>query len=170
MRILTLETDTDIETVGKSLLNTRLGGEQAAAALDRLKAFNPHLGRKKLRAGTIVFVPDHPGFKEASGALTKEGTFEAVRKLAASALDDAAKTFKSGGARRAGEREEVQKALKSAAVKRAAETDKEIADQAQEAAKTLAEDEAEDKRAQEAFFSMREAALSALAEAGKRFS
>jgi hypothetical protein len=170
MKMFTVAAETDFDGLAKTLLDGRLDAGRAEAALRQLKDFNPHLTSKKLRAGTMVFVPDHPGFKATASASSPTSAFEDFAALAAEGLHNAARSFKSGGAERAAERREVLKALQSGTVKRAIEEDKEIAGQAEDAAKDLSNDESEEKDDQDSFASMRDAAISALAEIAKRFN
>lgn len=170
MRMFTVTVDTDFDGLGKTLLDGHLDAGRAEAALRQLKDFNPHLTSKKLRAGTVVFVPDHPGFKGTAGSSTPVSVFEDFAALATEGLKKATRDFKSGGAARAAERGEVRKALQSGVVKRAIEADTEIAGQVDDAAKDLKDDEGEEKDAQDSFASMRDAAISALAEMGQRFN
>jgi hypothetical protein len=169
MRLFTVTAETDFDGLAKTLMDGRLDGGRTDAALRQLRDFNPHLSGKKLRAGTVIFVPDHPGFKSTSGVSTPASVFNDFAALAAEGLNTAARSFKSGGAERAAERGEVLKALQSSSVKRQMEADKEFASQVEDAAKELANEEGEEKDSQGSFQSMREAALSALAEIGKRF-
>lgn len=159
--------DWNLQSLRGTLLDARLRGESAEAAVKRLKSLNPHVDFEKLRAGTVLFVPDAPGFKVSAAASTQAGPIEEFRALVTSALKNAARDVKSGTAARAAERGDVATVLKSAAFKRIADTDKDLAQQQDEAQKAMADEEAKDGEAEKTFATMSKAALAALSQIGK---
>jgi hypothetical protein len=166
-RTFVVKTDMDIKSLSGSLLDARFSGAQAEAALQQLKLFNPHADLAKLRAGTVLFVPDTPGFKATAGTTTQTTPLQDFGALLAGALGDAARSTKAGNAARAAERADVAAILKSAAFKRIVGTDKDLAKQADDAQKAIASEEADDKQAEETVAAMSKAAAAALAGIGK---
>lgn len=167
MRTFVVKSDTNLQSLSGTLLDARFRGAQADAAMERLKALNPHTDPGQIRAGTILFVPDSPGFKTSATASTQAGPIDEFRALLSSALSDAASSMKTGNAQRAAERADVTAAIKSAAFKRIVGDDKDIAQQASDAQKAMATDESDDKQAEEALAAMSKAALDALTRLGR---
>jgi hypothetical protein len=167
LRTFIVKTDTDIKSLSSTLLDARFRGAQADAAVERLKSLNPHADLKKLGAGTVLFVPDSPGFKASAGTSVQATPLEDFRIILSGALSDAARDVKSGNAARATERADVSAILKSAVFKRIVGTDKDVAQQADDAQKAMASEEADDKQAEETLATMNKAALAALAGIGK---
>src|SRR5262245_53560089 len=129
LRTFVVKGDTNLKSLGSTLLDARFGGAQADAALDRLKALNPHANPERIPAGTVLFVPDSPGFKASAATSTQAAPLDDFRALLSSALTDAASNMKAGNAQRAAERADVSAVVKSAVFKRIAGDDKDIAQQ-----------------------------------------
>jgi hypothetical protein len=159
--------DTDLQSLSGNLLDSRLRSGQVDAALQQLKTLNPHADMEKLRAGTVLFVPDSPGFKVSAGPSAQKTLLDDLRTLVTGALDNAARNMKSGNATRATERADVTAILKSAAFKRIVGTDKDLAQQADDAQKAMANEKGQDKQAEEALATISKAALAALTQMSK---
>jgi hypothetical protein len=167
LRTFVVESDTSLQSLGTSLLDARFRGAQADAALERLKALNPHADPERIAAGTVLFVPDSPGFKASASTSTQTAPLEDFRALLSSALRDAASIMTTGNSARAAERADVAAVIKSAAFKRVAGDDKDLAQQVSDAQKALATEESDDKQAEGTLATMSKAALAALAQIGK---
>jgi hypothetical protein len=167
LRTFIVKSDTDLQSLSGNLLDARFRGGRADSALQQLKTLNPHADLEKLRAGTVLFVPDSPGFKASAGTSAQASALDDFRTLVAGALSDAARNMKSGNATRATERADVTAILKSAAFKRIVGTDKDLAQQADDAQKAMATEEGQDKQAEEALATISKAALAALTQMGK---
>lgn len=167
LRTFVVKSETNLQSLGTTLLDARFRGAQADAALERLKALNPHIDPEKIPAGTALFVPDSPGFKASAATSTQAALIDDFRALLSSALSDAASSMKAGNAARAAERADVAAVLKSAAFKRVAGDDKDLAQQVSDAQKSMATEESDEKQAEETLAAMSKAALAALVQIGK---
>lgn len=167
LRTFVVKGDTNLRSLGNTLLNARFRGAQADAALERLKALNPHADPERIPAGTVLFVPDQPGFKASAATSTQAGPLDDFRALLSSALSDAARNMKTGNAQRAAERADVSAVVKSAVFRRIVGDDRGIALQVSDAQKAMAAEESDDRQAEEALSAMSKAALEALTRLGR---
>lgn len=167
LRTFVVKSDTNLQSLGTTLLDARFRGAQADAALERLKALNPHADPNRIPAGTVLFVPDSPGFKASASTPTQSAPLDDFRALLSAALSDAADGMKAANAARAGERADVAAVFKSAAFKRIAGDDRDLAQQVSDAQKSMATEESDDKQAEEALATISKAALAALTQIGK---
>lgn len=166
-RTVIIKTDTTLRALGPTLLDARFRGEQVDAALERLKALNPHADPERIPAGTILFVPDSPAFKASASMSPQAAPIEDFRVMLTSALSDAATRLKNASATRAAERADLSTVVKGAAFKRAAGDDRDVLQQVSDAQKAMATEEAEDKQAEESLAAISKAALAALAQLTK---
>lgn len=157
----------NLETLSSNLLDARFRGTQAEAAVSDLKRFNPHLDLEKLTPGTVVLVPDNPGFKVSATDSTQSTPLEDFRKQASTALNDATSRLKTGFETRRAERAEISAFLKSAVFKRLTAGDELLVKQAEEANAALAAEEEQDKKALESFDATAKSALAALGQFSK---
>jgi hypothetical protein len=167
VRTFAVKRDTSLQSLSGALLDARYRGPQAEAAVEQLKALNPHANLEELKAGTVLFVPDAPGFKSSAATSAQAVPLEEFRALLSNALGDAARNVRSANAARASERADVAAILKSAAFKRLAGSDRELAQQAEDAQKAMKNEETQDKQAEESIAVVGKAALAALAQIGK---
>ena len=104
MRILVIKQDTDLQALSGRLLSAKLSGDQADSALEALQHLNPHADLKKLRIGTVLLVPEAPGFKASATPRTWPSvrmavTFNCTPSLAksrTSASDDSPRVLVMG--------------------------------------------------------------------------
>ena len=167
MRTFVVTGETDLQALRNSLIDRRLGAAKATAALDRLRALNPHVDIERPAAGTLLFVPDGPEFTARAAASPTQAPLDEFRGLLENALNRTAEELKSGLAAREQERSAVKAALDSDVFKRATTGDQQTQQQAADAAKALGEEEAADRAAAQELEASRNAALAALAELGK---
>jgi hypothetical protein len=162
MRVMIVNEDTDLARIGEQLLRAKTGVEQSRAALEALQAANPHVSAKKIRAGTVLLVPDAASFKVSlSEPLGGEALGE-LQQLVRNGLDAAATKLGDGNASRASARADVAAALRSAAVKRLAGDDAELAQQIDAAIKGFKADEQSERDAEQAFATLSRDALAAI--------
>lgn len=154
----------DLQAVAATLLDARFGDDQRAAAVEQLRALNPHADLDNVGTDTVLLLPDTPAFKASVADSASAVPVDGFRALLASAFDDFAKANRSGNAARAAARSDVAAALKGAAFKRASEADKAVAAQGEDARKALAEEEKADKAAADSVAALNKAALDALAK------
>src|SRR4051812_37488086 len=115
MRTIVIKGDTTLQDLSKRLLDQRLGAQKAEAALAELKALNPHVDLEKLAPGTLLFVPNAPGFTSSSTDSPTAEPQDDFLKLLQGALRVAAADLEAGLVARAKERADVSTALRSTA-------------------------------------------------------
>ena len=165
-RTFTVRNETTLQALGATLLDARFSGAQADAAMERVKALNPHVDFQRIAPGTVIFVPDAPGVK-ATVSAAQSGPMDDFRALLSGALSDAASRLKDGNAARAAGRADLSAALRSAAFKRVTGEDRDIAKQVSEAQEAMASEESADKQAEENLAEASKSALAALAQLRK---
>jgi hypothetical protein len=162
MRLLEVKDDTSVDALSGDLLDARISDEHAQAALASLRTLNPHADLAKLKAGTILVIPESPGFKvSATDAVLDEvlGPFE---KMVKGALEAAAAKIKAGNESRAAERGELAKALKTAAFKRVLEGDPDLKQQVASATEAMNKERAEGELAEQTLDDASKGTLAAL--------
>ncbi len=167
MRILVIKQDTDLQALSGRLLSAKLSGDQADSALEALQHLNPHADLKKLRIGTVLLVPEAPGFKASATDAVADETFVGFQRLVRGALSSAADNLKAGNAERASERDEFAAVVKRAAVKRMIDSDAELKQQVADAAKAHKDEEQQAEQAEQNLATASKAALAKLTELGK---
>jgi len=167
LRPIILKADTNAESLASDLLRARLSEAQADAARGKLAEANPHLDTEKIAAGTVVLVPDTPGFKTADATSIQSEPFGDFSALAQGALGAAAERAKAGIAARKKERADIAAALKSAAFRRLTANDPDTQRQVEQVVKAATEDADADKQAAEMLEAISKAARAALDELGK---
>jgi hypothetical protein len=119
MRRFVIDQDTDIESLQSQLLDGRLGGDRAAAAVRMLQDHNPHVDfSRRLTAGTMLLIPDSRDFKASTSRAVADDMLDDLQQRVRNGLDAMAARLKEGNEARAAERTELETVLKSAAVKR----------------------------------------------------
>jgi hypothetical protein len=161
MRMIVVKSRTDLNELGAKLLKQ---GAAAEVALDSLKQLNPHVDFKKIEAGTILLVPDRPGFRKSGTDLVGGDAFDTLSEELKGAVDRAAARVQEGYDALAAERKDVTAAMKLAAFKRALEADPDLKPQAEEATQTFRQDQEQAKSAGEALKAIRADANEALDE------
>ncbi len=167
MRTFVVTGETDLQSLRGSLIDRRLSAARANAALDRLRALNPHVVLERAVIGTVLFVPEGREFTARAAASPTQAPLDEFRASLETALNRAAEELKSGLAEREQERSTVKAGLDSDAFKRATAGDERTRQQAADAAKALGEEEAGDRTAAQELDATRAAVLAALAELGK---
>jgi hypothetical protein len=168
MRMLTIRHNTDLQGLSTLLLDARLSSARSDAALGALQAANPHADLKNLRAGTVLFVPEQPGFKVSASVSPSSDAFGDFQQMVRTALGQAADNMKTANAARANDLAAVTAAIKSAAVKRLIDSDRELAKQVADDTKALEQDQEQAKQGEQTLAQASRAALATLAELGKR--
>jgi hypothetical protein len=167
LRIFTVTNDTNLQSLGTTLLDARVSGAQAAAALEQLRALNPQADLQTIPAGTVLFVPDSPAFKTSVGTSPRTAPIDDFRALLSRALSGAVSRMKASTDARAQERNEAAAAFADAAFTRIAGSDRGLAQQVSDAQKAMATEESNDKRALENLGVTSQSALEALSEINK---
>lgn len=123
MRMFVIKNENDLAGLSAKLLRARVDESSASAAIDRLKALNPHVDFTRLAAGTVLLVPDVPELKQGASTSLGGVTFEAFVKEVDTGLSNASAWITQGLERLAVDRTSVSAVLKTAAVKRLVESD-----------------------------------------------
>lgn len=167
-RTFVVKEDTTLDQLGGTLLDARSRGTRLETAMQELTALNPHADPAKVPAGTVLLVPDTPGFKPTAGTSVQSGALHDLQALLATALAGAAQGARTGLATRAAGRTEVATAMQTEEFKRLAGNDPELARQAEAAQAALATQEKEEGEAEQAFAGIGKAATEALAQLAKQ--
>jgi hypothetical protein len=163
-RLLIVKQDSDLQSLGGSLLKARLTATQAEAALGSLQTLNPHLKPgQPVAAGTVLLVPDEPGFKASESESVGGGSLEDFQELVRVELATGEKKLKAANAARAEQRAEVTNVQKTAAFKKTVEADPALKAQFEDASKALREDQKQAAQAEEALDAATQGALAELA-------
>jgi hypothetical protein len=167
LRPLVVKTDTDLKSIAAMVLDGRFKGAQADAVAAQLEAVNSHVDPRKIKAGTVILVPDTPGFKATAASSVQSEPFGDFSRMVSDALGAAAERMRSGSAARAAERSDLAAAVKSAAFKRLVANDPDVQKQAEAALSAAEQEAAGDKQVEETLAVVRKAALAALGQLGK---
>jgi hypothetical protein len=119
MRTFIVGEETRLKAVSEKLLHANLSHVRSDAALKALQDANPHADLNKLARGTVLFVPDAPGFKVSTTSSATEGPLAALRELLDKALGLALEQTAAGNAARLADQELTAKAFDDGAVKKA---------------------------------------------------
>lgn len=169
MRVVRTLEDTTLDKFGRGLLSGRPRREEASLALDRLAAANPHVSPERLPAGTVVFVPDAPGFEARAGApIPASVPIEEFQALAAAAFETAERDLKDGFEAREAQRRDIAAAIESDAFRRLADRDERLQEQGKAALVNLEKESEGDRAALDALPRAGKAALEALARLAGR--
>ena len=166
MRMVTIKDRTDFQALSARLLKANLSSPQSEKALESLRALNPHADIRDVPAGTVLLVPDTPGFKVSESDPVLGDALGELQRIIQTALDQAATNLKASRAARAAERAEITAVLKGDALNRLIESDSELKQQVADASRALKEEEAD--QAEEVLARTSKAALAKIAELRKR--
>jgi hypothetical protein len=118
MRTFIVGEDTNLRGVSEKLLHANLSHVRSEAALKALQELNPHADLNRLAPGTVLFVPDTPGFKVTTTSSATEGPLAALRELLDNALHLALEETATGDQTRLAEQEDIVKALDDGTVRK----------------------------------------------------
>jgi hypothetical protein len=167
-RLFVVGRDADFQTVTGKLLTSRAStGPQADSALAALQALNPHVDLKKLRAGTVLLVPDSPSFKASATDPVAGEALDGFAQLVKNGFAAAAADLKTGNETRNAQRNDVAAAIKSAAVKRLIDADPDLRQQVDEALKAAKDDQVQAAQAEQQVDAATKGALTELASLAK---
>lgn len=165
LRTMIIREKTDLKALGERVLNARLASGKAEAAIETLRRLNPHANLDQLQPGTVLFVPDAPGFKASASVSGQADAFDDFRKLVADGLSQAEEALKTGMGRRADERNETAAGLKAA--RRIVANDQDILKQLDLAEESLARDKELDAKEASEFETTAKAIAAAVDQLGK---
>jgi hypothetical protein len=149
MRMVVISQSTDLNRLRKTLFT---GAADTSAALERVKALNPHVDLRHVAAGTVLLLPDSPSVSATHSSSIGGDAFSEFAADVTNGLKNAAQRARAGTESLAADRTAVAAVLRVAAVKRIVGSDATLAKQldtasarftagqkeAQEAAATLA--------------------------------
>lgn len=172
MRTFIVGDETKLKPLGDKLLLANLSQVRSEAALKALQEANPHADLNKLTRGTVLFVPDAPGFKVSTTSSATEGPLAALHELLDKALSLALEETASGNSARLAEQEQTVKAFDDGAVKKAI-ADPNIGAQIRESVNSVRKGFEADRelaeRAEKTITEVGKAATAKLTELGKIF-
>lgn len=119
MRFLVIKQDTSLQALTAQLVKD---GDHAPAALDRLRALNPHLDLQRVGKGAVLLLPDSPGYKEEGDKAGDDG-FDLFAKEVNTALRDGTTRATDALAANEAQEKEFNKLFKSAAIRKLSDED-----------------------------------------------
>lgn len=119
MRTFIVGDETKLKALSEKLLLANLSQVRSEAALKALQEANPHADLNKLTRGTVLFVPDAPGFKVSTTNSATEGPLAALQDLLDQALRVALEETSAGNSARLADQDQTVKAFDDGAVKKA---------------------------------------------------
>lgn len=160
MRMIVIDKKTDLRA-----LSTRLLGEEAgrSSALDKLKDLNPHVDFKTIEPGTVLLIPDAPGFRDAESSSVTGDAFDALREQMLASVEAATSRLRGGFDALLTEQKEVAAVLKSAAVRRAIEADPDLKPQIEAATQVFKQDQQQARDVEKTLQTLQEQAAAELA-------
>jgi hypothetical protein len=167
LRTITVQSDTTLQALSPTLIDARFSVTQADAAMAQIQALNPHADPQKIKAGTVLFVPDAPAVKTSAGTVPQSQPLDDFRTLLSGALNNAASSLKAGNAQRATDRTALLAALKTDAFTKVVGSDATLAQQVTAAQQSIAAEATTDAQAETTLAGMSKAALAALAQLRK---
>ena len=165
LRTFIIREKTNLSALSGRVLDARFTGPKAEAAIETLRRLNPQADLDKLEPGTVLFVPDLPGFKAAATDSIPAEVIKDFRQLVDAGISEAQVALKTGLGSRADERAETIAAIKAA--RRIAINNPEVGKQLDFAEETLAREGQLDKREIEAFETTSKAIVEAMAQLDK---
>ena len=172
MRTFIVGEDTKFQSVSDKLLLANLSNVRSEAALKALRELNPHADLNKLAPGTVLFVPDMPGFKVTTTSSATEAPLAALQDLMAKALRLALDNTVAGNKDQFAEQEATVKAFDDDIVRKLM-ADRTAGGQIRDAIDTVRKGFEADRelaaRAERTVADVGKAAMAKLAELGKAF-
>lgn len=127
-----------IDDVMARIVNRR--SADPTATLERIKALNPHVDFKRLKAGTVLILPDDPDIKTSGKGVESFGA-RALNELGSAmavGFDEAAGRVRKAAADANSDRGAIAESLKSKLVRREIESDAALRKQLDSAASAAA--------------------------------
>ena len=118
MRTFIVGEETKLKAVSEKLLHANLSHVRSEAALKALQDANPHADLNKLARGTVLFVPDAPGFKVSTTSSATEGPLAALKELLDQVLRQALEDTSAGNTARFADQEQTVKAFDDSTLKK----------------------------------------------------
>jgi hypothetical protein len=168
MRMIVIHQATDLSALSARLLGGAAAGRDAG--LQQLQRLNPHVDLKRIAPGTVLFVPDTPGFRRDETSSVSRHVVEAFRTQLGNALESTSARVREGHEALARDRQEVSAALKGAAVKRLVESDPDLAPQIESAMRVFRDDQQRAKQSEKQLQQLHEGALAELDALAKLLS
>jgi len=162
MRTFIVKPGQTMADISAELIDGRVSKAQSEAALKRIRELNPALAKGRLKAGTVVLVPDVAGIKVTGTKPAKADPADLLNGQFERAVKATLKEAAAGLRGREAERAELLEALDSAAFKRAQGGDADLAGKAALARKAIGEEETADKGLEAALAELHQAARASI--------
>jgi hypothetical protein len=166
-RMLVVKEDTDLHGVTTVLLRAGLSDARAGSAREALRAMNRHLDPDRIPAGTVLLVPDEPGFNASASRPVVGDPLAGFQHIMTTELIAAAQKLKAGNAARADEHARVTSVEKTAAFKKIVAADPMLKQQLEDAAKAFKIDQENAVQAEQALDVATKGALAELTSLAK---
>ena len=123
MHVVRFKEAASLQDLTSKLVDRRVG--DPAATMKRVKELNPHVDFKRIKAGTVLILPDEPGIKQSAkdAGESGKGALGDVASIVYGGLDRARHGTATALETAAAERAEVASALKTGIAKRQLESD-----------------------------------------------
>jgi len=164
MRLVVISQATDLQALRKTLFTASQPAATTAAALERVKALNPHVDLQRLAPGTVLVLPDLPSMNPSHSRSLGGDAFAGLATEATNGLKAAVQRARAGADGSAADRSDVTAALRLAAVKRIVESDPTFSRQLEAAGARASADQ---KQAQVAAAAVEKLAAQTAAELAK---
>lgn len=171
LRTLVVSKATTLKALTASLSAEPAGAGEAAPGADlaSLRRLNPHIADlDRIPAGTIVFVPDTPTSRAASGSVVEQG-FNDFANYVRQAVESSAKRVDASHGALAEQQKEVAAALKSAVIKKQIDADADLQKQVKDAEAVFKADQQSAKTAQQMLEALQKDVTEELAALAKMF-
>lgn len=168
MRSITIKEATDSKALHALLLKANLSAQQTEKAIASLKALNPQVDLDKVKAGTVLLVPDMPSFKVSASTSVLGDALGEFQQVVRAALTSTAANLRTSTAARAAERADIMAALNGAPLKGVTDKDPALKQQVGKARDALKQEEKESAGAEDVLTNMTKAALGKIADLRKQ--
>lgn len=143
MRFFVIKQDTNLKSLSQKLV--KADQDNATAAMERLKALNPHVDATHIATGTVLLVPDTADFSSEDSD-SVGGSFEDFRRDVTAALQTVGGRVRQGIAQQDERGKELGKVLKSAAIKKLTADDSELRKRVEDTGNRIAAEAKEAKQ------------------------
>ena len=164
MRTILIKQAMDLQQVGAKLVAK---SANADTAMNALKTLNPHVDFKKIAAGTVLLVPDSPGFKTAESDSVEGDAFDDLAKQLETGVNDASNAAQQGWTDLLAEEKDLTAAFKLVTAAKRTDVDPAIKALIDAATQQFKTDQTNAKPASDSLKAMQSEVETELAELGK---
>lgn len=144
MRIVVIQHATDLQALSTRLLTGKTGSQRA---VEQLRNLNPHVEFERIKPGTVLVIPDAPGFRSDESTSVAGEAFEDLRAHLLASLEAAGDRARGGFDALQAQQKDVLGVLKSKILGRVIGTDPDLVEQVEAAKQGFARDQQDAKTA-----------------------